>query len=109
MAYETTGEDNLKPYHERRNELSVEEGCVMWGQRVVVPSQGRNIMLEELHMGHPGLCKMKALARSIMWWPKIDTDLELRVKSCNECLLNRKKPAEAPLQLSMGIPSSPLV
>ena len=31
-------EENLKPYYRRRNELSV-EGCILWGQRVVVPPQ----------------------------------------------------------------------
>ena len=40
---------------------------------------------------------MKAPVRSTMWWPNIDKELEIRVKSCNECLRNRHRPAEAPL------------
>ncbi len=27
----------LRPYFDRRNELTVEEGCVLWGFRVVIP------------------------------------------------------------------------
>ena len=61
------------------------------------PPQGRTVLLDELHLGHPGICRMKALARSTMWWPNIDRELEIRVKSCNECLQNKHKPAEAPL------------
>ena len=40
---------------------------------------------------------MKAPVRSTMWWPNIDKELEIRVKSCNECLRNRHRPVEAPL------------
>ena len=32
-----------------------------------------------------------------MWWPNIDKELEIRVKSCNGCLWNKYNPAEAPL------------
>ena len=96
-AHLTKEEENLKPYYHWRDELSVEEGCILWGQKVVVPPQGRTVLLDELHLGNPGICRMKALARSTMWWLNIDRELEIRVKSCNECLQNKHKPAEAPL------------
>ena len=63
----------------------------------MVPRQGRTSLLDKLHLGHPGICRMKALARSTMCWPNIDKESEIRVKSCNECLWNRHKPAETPL------------
>ena len=34
----TTDDDNLAPYKQRQNELSVVKGCVLWGSRVVVPT-----------------------------------------------------------------------
>ena len=34
-------------------------GCIVWG----VPPQGRQAVLQELHEGHLGMTKMKALAR----------------------------------------------
>ena len=40
---------------------------------------------------------MKALARSMVWWPGIDADLETKVKQCAACQANRKSPPEAPL------------
>ncbi|KAF2888141.1 hypothetical protein ILUMI_18032, partial [Ignelater luminosus] len=49
-------------------------------------------MLRELHNGHQGIVKMKALARSIMWWPGIDNDTESMGKSCVACLRNRHDP-----------------
>ena len=54
-------------------------------------------MIEELHETHPGICKMKSLARSYVWWPNMDKDLESRVRTCENCQMNRKNPPEAPL------------
>ena len=42
---EERGQDFL-PFFRRRYELSTEGGCVMWGSRVVVPSQGRKRALD---------------------------------------------------------------
>ena len=44
----------FQPYKSRIGELSVEDGCVLWGARVVVPPQGRAGVLKLLHEGHPG-------------------------------------------------------
>lgn len=53
--------DELKPYWNRRQELSVQGGCVTWGIRVVVPETLR----EELQSGHQGVVRMKAKAREL--------------------------------------------
>ena len=93
-------EDNelLKPYHQRRTELSITDGCLMWGARVIIPSRYRKAMLEELHNAHSGIVRMKAVGRSFMWWPGFDSDIERTVNSCDICRRSRHKPIEAPLQ-----------
>ena len=58
----------MKPFHNRRYELSCEQGCVLRGIRVIVPAVLRARLLSELHWEHPGVCSMKAIARSFMWW-----------------------------------------
>ena len=87
----------FKPYQSRSKELSTLDGCVLWGSRVVVPPQGRSAMLEELHETHPGSTKMKSLARSYIWWPKMDRDIEDLVKKCSVCQETRASPQAAPL------------
>ena len=40
---------------------------------------------------------MKALACSYIWWPNIDNDIEMTVKSCNSCQMNQAMPSKAPI------------
>ncbi len=51
----------------------------------------------ELHETHPGIVRMKALARSYVWWPGIDKDLEAKVHGCLHCQENQKAPPATPL------------
>ena len=89
--------DSLKPYFYRRNELTLEEDCVLWGARVVVPKKLQERVLEELHTTHLGIAKTKALARSHVWWPKLDSAIESLVHSCTHCQANQATPQAAPL------------
>ena len=96
----------MKPYFQRKSELSVHHGCVLWGSRVVVPPSGRTKVLEELHEAHVGCTKMKSLARCYVWWPSMNNDIEKVVSSCAPCPENRPSPSVAPLH-SWEWPSTP--
>ena len=94
---ENCQDENLRPYHNRKLELSCEQDCVLWGSRVVIPPVFREKMLNELHWEHPGVCGMKAIARTCVWWPKMDEDIERAVKGCTVCQSVRNTPPHAPL------------
>ena len=74
-----------RPYEQRVGELSCQEGCLMWGGRVVVPPQGRAKVLQLLHAGHQGKCRTKSFARAYVWWPHMDTDITKLVSQCQRC------------------------
>ena len=57
----------FRPYQSRDKELTVEAGCVLWGMCVIIPQKLQGRMLEELHRDHPGVSRMKSLARSHMY------------------------------------------
>ena len=54
----------LKPFYSGRNEITLYQGCLLWGIRVIVPVKLRTQILNLLHESHPGVVRMKALARS---------------------------------------------
>ena len=56
----------MKPYRQRKDEISVENSCLLWGARVIVPPQLQREVLDEIHEGHPGMVRMKAFVRSYM-------------------------------------------
>lgn len=88
------GED-IKPWWRRRNELTVEAECILLGSRVVVPLILRRQVLQDLHIGHQGMAKMKALARNQVWWPELEQQIEQLVKSCSECVQVKSTPPKA--------------
>ncbi|GFR77679.1 polyprotein [Elysia marginata] len=79
-------EEHFRAFAARKNELSVESGCHLWGTRVVIPFVLQPKVLELLHgETHVGMAQMKALARSWVWWPQIDAEIEKSVKCCYTC------------------------
>ena len=91
----TTTEAAMAPYQTRAQEKSVQDGCLLWGNHVVVPPQGRELVIRLLHEGHPGICRMKRLARRYVWWPGMDGELEQAVKQCTQCQENQNLPPKA--------------
>ncbi|KRZ91539.1 LanC-like protein 2 [Trichinella sp. T8] len=65
--------------------------------RVIIPLQARHKILKELHVGHPGIVRMKALARSYVWWPKLDSEIENLLRTCELCQQSRASPPHAPV------------
>ena len=96
-GWPSTTTDVFQPYWSRRIELSTEGVCLLWGNRVVVPHKLRAKVIQEVHANHPGMSRMKAVARSYVWWPGMDSDVENCVKSCSACQQVQNLPAKAPL------------
>ena len=96
-GWQSPAGEQTTPYYQCREELSIQDGCLLRGSRVVVPPAGRQAVLELLHESHPGVSRMKNLARSYVWWPNIDKDIDMIVKTCYECQQTRHSPPVAPL------------
>lgn len=69
----------------RYGDLSVINGLVMRGRRIVIPKDIQEETLIQLHTGHQGVFKCKERARNSVWWPGISTDIERFVGNCRVC------------------------
>ena len=49
------------------------------------------------HENHPGIVRVKALVCSYVWWPNIDNEIEMTVKSCKSSQINQPVPAKVPI------------
>nr|XP_037270376.1 uncharacterized protein K02A2.6-like [Rhipicephalus microplus] len=78
------------------HELSLQEGCVIRGARLVVPEKARKDVLDFAHAGNRGVVAMKACARGYFWWPGVDNDIERVVEGCATCCQHQKIPTKAP-------------
>ena len=64
---------------------------------MIIPPKYRAQLLEQLHEGHPGIVRMKALARSYIWWPGMDSEIEQAAKGCTGCQFTQTNTKTAPL------------
>ena len=87
----------MKAYFQRRTEISIQDDCLLWGYRVIIHASLRKQCLDELLEAHPGICRMKALARSHIWWPNMDAAIEETTKACESCRMHQNQPARAPI------------
>ena len=87
-------------------ELTVVEGLLMRGERLVVPEydpgndQGtlRQWCVELAHEGHQGSPGTKRLLRTRLWWPGMDSQVEARVEQCFSCQVATPSHHRDPLQ-----------
>lgn len=87
--------EDFLPYSRRRTELSALRGYVLWGSRVVIPTMLRSQVLQRLHEGHPGICCMKAMGSSCVWWPGLNDEIKQWVGQCADSQNSRHAPPTA--------------
>ena len=59
----------------------------------MIPPKLRPQVLELLHVGHFGMQRMKQLARSVVYWPHLNTDIEKLSRSCSSCAEHQNNPS----------------
>ena len=76
----------LHPYWTFHEELTIEDGLILKGNRIVVPNKQQKTILNQIHQGHLGLQKCKLHAMQSVYWPGINDQLKQLVLNCQLCL-----------------------
>ena len=98
--------DCAKPYFSSQDCLSVVNGILMYGMRVVVPSSFRTNILDQIHEGHFGLNKCLDRAKHTVWWPTITSQLKNLVSKCKHCEVVKPTQRHEPL-ITTKLPDRP--
>lgn len=91
----------LQPFFSMKQELTLEDGLLLRGQRLVIPAALQKFYTSQLHQGHPGIEATKRRARDSMY-----SDIEREVSRCAACNALIAHHAKEPMQLH-NIPELP--
>ena len=75
----------LNTYLALRDDISIEDGCIAYLGRLIIPPNLRKSCMESLHRGHPGMSKMHLRAKQSLYWPGINEEFRIKVENCIPC------------------------
>lgn len=87
-----------RPYWDSRDQLSVLDGIVYKGLKIVIPPTMRDQMLKLVHKTHLGLGKSKQRAREVMYWPGMNSDIDTLISNCAVCAEHQNQQSAEPLK-----------
>ena len=88
------------------DDLTVENGILMKGDRVYIPPELYERILSDLHGNHRGIEKMRHLPQTTVCWCRIDADIANYVNGCQTCTQHKAKQVVQPT-LPSNVPDSP--
>ena len=97
---------NVRDFWNIREELTIQNGIIYKGHRVVVPKQMRPEILGRIHLSHLGAESCLRKARDIVYWPHMNTDIKEEVGKCAVCNEFADSQQKEPL-MTHEIPSRP--
>ena len=99
-------EPEIRPYWGIHNDISIVDGLVMAGSRIIIPSSSRTEVLREIHQGHQGETKCMLRAKSAVYWPGIYKDIQNVVGNCGACREVENAQTKCPMIVT-EIPAQP--
>lgn len=97
---------SVSPYFSYRDEINVQDGVLLRGERVIIPSILRGEIKRKLHAGHSGINSCLRRARELIFWPGMSSEIRQYIESCNVCASSASRQAPEPLYMH-DIPDRP--
>lgn len=83
--------ENLAPYYKLKDSLSIENGLIVKGERIVIPDSMRKEMKGRLHSAHLAKDSMVRRARQTIFWPGIIDEIKQIAETCETCQQSKLK------------------
>ena len=88
----------LHPYWTFHEELTIDDGLILKGTCIIIPTIKQEAILRQIHDSHLGLTKCKLHAKQAVYWPGLNEQLEQLIPNCQLCLKcsrSKRKPDES--------------
>ena len=95
--------NSLTPYFSYRNELTVQYGIILLGERVVIPAAMLPDIKVKLHAGHMGITSCLRRARELVFWHGMWSEIRQYIESCDTCANHSDKQAAEPLSMPKSL------
>ena len=76
---------SVQGYFHFKDELSVQDGLVLKGERLVVPKSMSEEIKQKLHQSHLGIQGCLRRGRDVVYWPVKNKDIEDFISTCSVC------------------------
>ena len=82
----------IRPYFSFKKEITVQNGSLFKGDRIIVPASVRKEMMEKVYSSRLGIKGCSRRAREVFCWPRMNSDLKDFILKCDVC--NSYKPEQ---------------
>lgn len=96
----------IREYWSVRDEINQQDGILLRGERLIVPSSLRKEMLHRIHESHFGIERCKRRARDVLYWPGMNDQIAQLISRCDICQRFRKAQQKEPMR-GHEIPGGP--
>ena len=96
----------ITPYFDYRDELTVQDGIILRGERVVIPTSVRKELKAKVHAGLSGINSCLRRARELIFWPRMSSAIRQYTESCDICESHGTKQSPEPLNMH-EVPNRP--
>lgn len=97
---------NIQDYYNFRDEITLQDGILYKGSKVIIPTIMRDLTLMRIHGSHQGAEACIRKARDIVFWPRITAEIKEVCQNCETCAKFVQKQQKEPMQ-SHKIPDLP--
>ena len=97
---------DLHPYYYLRECLSVQDGIILKGEKIIIPMSMRPQIKRLLHASHLGTESMQRRARELIYWPGMNDEIKQLAENCDICQRSSPRQQKEPM-IPHEIPQNP--
>ena len=75
----------IRNYFHFKEELTIQDGILFKGNRVIVPVALRPLMVKKVHSSHIGIEGCLRKARDVLFWPGMSAEIKDSIGKCDTC------------------------